>query len=461
MPRRISAAGVALIAAGLLLSTDRLAAQHPPHWRFFTSSDGLRESWVLDVTPGSNGRWWVTHGNVDSLSVFDGYTIRQLPSPGATVTVREGPTGQLWSLLPHPTVLDAYIGVQLLQNDRWTAYPLQDLPAGGGSMRRWHLLPWAHDRVLVLCPDAILEFDRATGAQTTLVRAADTGLRTFSELTPAADGGAWIGGRGAIGRLAPPGKAGRPTLAENRAPPALAAASVVQIHEARPDTVFVSVLSGGGRAALRVDADAWREVTRVPPGTEDRIESWEGLPGEVWTARSGLRSFHLGVGSGTGPPIDIERTSPLSGRLNAVRSAGQGAFWLATSLGLARHAPAAWRSPPELGEAVGHVATLFQTRRASCTPSTSDTCCGTAATCGRSCLCRTVSGPTRASPTTSPSCRTDAFSSARTRGRESGSPSMARPCRPSIHAMDASIGSGIPKDVASNWWLPERQGGPG
>src|SRR5829696_7963394 len=112
---RKSAAGVALIAAGMLLATGQLAAQQPPHWRFFTSSDGLRESWVLDVTPGSNGRWWITHGNVDALSVFDGYTIRQLPSPGATVTVREGPTGQLWSLLPHPTVLDAYVGLQFFE----------------------------------------------------------------------------------------------------------------------------------------------------------------------------------------------------------------------------------------------------------------------------------------------------------------------------------------------------------
>src|SRR5688500_434696 len=106
MPRRRSVAGGALIAAGMLLTAGQLAAQQPPHWRFFTSSDGLRESWVLDVTPGSNGRWWISHGNVDSLTVFDGYTIRQLPSPGATVAVREGPTGQLWSLLPHPTVLD-------------------------------------------------------------------------------------------------------------------------------------------------------------------------------------------------------------------------------------------------------------------------------------------------------------------------------------------------------------------
>jgi signal transduction histidine kinase/ActR/RegA family two-component response regulator len=361
MPSR-SAAGVALIAAGMLLATGRLAAQQPPHWRFFTSSDGLRESWVLDVTSGSNGRWWITHGNVDTLSVFDGYTMRQLPSPGATVAVREGPTGQLWSLLPHPTVLDVYVGLQVLEHGKWTAYPLRGLPATAASMRRWHFMPWAHDRVLVLCPDALIEFDRTTGVQTTRLRAADTGLRAFTELTPAADGGAWIGGHGAIGRLAPPGT-GPLALVENRAPPAWGAASVVRIHEAGADAVFASMQAGGSRAVLRVDPRTWRELAQPAPGSEDRIESWEGLPGEVWTARSAIRSFQLQVGERAGPAVDVERTSALSGRLNAVRSAGQGAFWLATSLGLARHAPAAWRSPPELGKAVGHVATLYESRR--------------------------------------------------------------------------------------------------
>jgi signal transduction histidine kinase/CheY-like chemotaxis protein len=362
MPRLRAAAGGALIAAGMLLTTSRSAAQQPPHWRFFTSSDGLRESWVLDVTPGSNGRWWITHGNVDALTVFDGYTIRQLPSPGATVAVREGPTGQLWSLLPHPTALDVYVGLQLFENGRWIPYPLRGLPEAAGTMRRWHFLPWGHDRVLVLCPDGLVEFNRASGAQTTRLRAADTGLHAFSELTPATGGGAWIGGQGAIGRLAAP-DAGPPTLTENRAPPAWRNAAVVQIHDVGSGTVLAAAQTGGSRVVLRVDAQAWREEHRLPPDTGDRLESWEGLPDEVWTARSSIRSFQLQVGDGAGLALDVERTSPLSGRLNAVRSAGHGAFFLATSLGLARHAPAAWRSPPELGKAAGHVATLFQSRK--------------------------------------------------------------------------------------------------
>jgi signal transduction histidine kinase/ActR/RegA family two-component response regulator len=363
MPWRRSAAGLALIAGWLLIFTAPGAAQQPPHWRFFTSSDGLRESWVLDATPGSGGRWLITHGNVDSISIFDGYTIRHLPSPGATVTVREGPTGQLWSLLPRSTVLDVYDGLQFLENGKWIAYPLKGLPVTAASMRRWHFLPWAHDRVLVLTPDEVLEFDRSTRAQRTLIRAASTGLGVFTEMTPAAAGGAWIGGRGAIGRLAPSSGAGEPTLVERRAPAEWAAAQVIQIHEARPDTLFASVRTETANAVLRIDADSWTQAARLSPGTADRIESWEGLPNEVWTARSATRSFQLEVSQGVKSALEVEAATPLSGRLNAVRTAGQGAFWLATSLGLARHAPAAWRSPDELSATRGHVATLFETRR--------------------------------------------------------------------------------------------------
>ena len=345
MASRRSAAGVAVLAWGLLMSAGGAAAQQPPHWRFFTSSDGLRESWVLDVTPGSNGRWWITHGNVDSLSIFDGYTIRRLPSPGATVAVREGPTGQIWSLLPRPTVLDVYDGVQLYEDGHWTSYPLQGLPTTAGEVRRWHFLPWALDHVLVMTPDALIEFDRASRTQRVLIRAQDTGLRRFSELIPAAAGGAWIGGRGGVGLLAPPPSHDRPTLTEHHVPAAFAGAEIFQLHEAKPGTVFASVLKGATRVVLHFDGQTWREVTRLPAGSEDRIESWRGLDHEVWIARTATRSFQLELARSARPPTEIERTSPLSGRLNAVRSAGQGAFWLATSLGLVRHAPAAGGHP--------------------------------------------------------------------------------------------------------------------
>src|SRR3982751_2296752 len=72
------------------------------HWRFFSSAEGLRESWVEDISPGANGRYWITHGSVDAMSVFDGFTFERLPTPGANLTVREDPDGRPWALHRSP-----------------------------------------------------------------------------------------------------------------------------------------------------------------------------------------------------------------------------------------------------------------------------------------------------------------------------------------------------------------------
>ena len=114
-----------LLGAVLLLgAVAPCRAQDPPHWRVFTSSDGLRESWVEDVTHGPGGRVWVTHGAVDAHTVYDGYAFRQLPSAGAPLKLREGPTHQVWALLPGSVPGPTYRGLQLLDGE-----PLDDVPA--------------------------------------------------------------------------------------------------------------------------------------------------------------------------------------------------------------------------------------------------------------------------------------------------------------------------------------------
>src|SRR5215470_3900070 len=66
-------------------------------WRIFTTLDGMPESWVSDITVGPSGRVFLTHGDVRTFSVYDGYSFQQLPAPGNSLTVREGLSGQLWS----------------------------------------------------------------------------------------------------------------------------------------------------------------------------------------------------------------------------------------------------------------------------------------------------------------------------------------------------------------------------
>ena len=343
-----------LVAVLWLVGGLPCAAQEPPHWRVFTSSDGLRESWVEDVTQGAGGRVWVAHGAVDAHTVYDGYTFRQLPAAGSPLKLREGPSQQLWALLPGSPPGPTYRGLQLFEDGRWTPFPLDALH-DGGTTKRWQFVPWKPDRVLLLTPAAILEFDRASRGVRVVCRAAETGLTSFTDLAPAADGGAWVGGVGGVLHLS----AGRE---EARREIALADAwrgeRVLRIHD------------GGGRlsagvgaqrptVALAFDGGRWRAVGRVSAENE-WVEAWPGRAGTTWLAEISPRGFRLTVDDGPCCRRTLERTKAFSGRLHAVEPLPGGGFWLATSLGLVRHAPAAWQAPPQLAPWSGAVGALLE-----------------------------------------------------------------------------------------------------
>jgi signal transduction histidine kinase/CheY-like chemotaxis protein len=353
-PGRAVLRGLVLVTA-IVTAADASLAQQPGHWRIFTSTDGLRESWVEDVSPTSGGRVWIAHGAVDSLTVYDGYTFRRLPSPGTALKLREGPTGQVWALLPSNVRTGDYSGVQLLDGDKWLPFAIDLLRDSG--IARSQFLPWATDRVLVLTPGAILEFDRARGATAVVRRAADTPLKRFTDLAPAADGGAWIAGTGGLIHVPGPASAGgadRTVLL----PPSWDARSVSRVYEAGR-SLFVSIEQARGWAAAVFDGTAWREVARTSDPTES-IVAWPGRNRDVWTASLTRFGFRLALQSGTCCRRTIERIKAFSGRLNAVEPLADGGFWLATSLGLVRHAPAAWHTPPELVAVEGWIGGLLE-----------------------------------------------------------------------------------------------------
>jgi len=344
-----------VLAAAILTAADASLAQEPGHWRIFTSTDGLRESWVEDVSPTAEGRVWIAHGAVDSLTVYDGYTFRRLPSPGTALKLREGPTGQVWALLPSGVRTGDYSGVQLLADGRWTAFEIDALRDSG--ITRSQFLPWATDRVLVLTPGAILELDRARGIAKPVRLAADTPLERFTDLAPAADGGAWIAGPRGLLHLPNPaakGVADRTVALPDR----WAARAVTRIHDAGR-SLFVSIAQAHGWAAAVFDGTTWREVARSSDPTES-VMAWPGRDQVIWTASLTRFGFRLTLESGACCRRTIERIKAFSGRLNAVEPLPDGGFWLATSLGLVRHAPAAWHTPPELVAVEGWIGGLLE-----------------------------------------------------------------------------------------------------
>jgi signal transduction histidine kinase/CheY-like chemotaxis protein len=329
-------------------------AQEPGHWRVFTSTDGLRESWIEDVTQAPSGRVWIAHGGVDSLTVYDGYTFRRLPSPGSSLKLREGPTGQTWALQPRSQRTGMVGGLQLLEGQKWTPLPLR-LQTGGGIAPD-QFLPWAADRVLLLTSRELFEFDRTRGDARPIRTTADTGLARFTALARAADGGAWIAGPAGVVHLASPSAGGTDRIVA--IPARWKARTVSHLHDAG-NTLFASLELERGWAAVAFDGTTWRELARTTDATESVI-AWPGRGQDIWTAYVTRFGFRLVRQAGACCRQTIERSRAFSGRFNGVEPLGDGGFWLATSLGLVRHAPAAWHSPPELASLDGWIGGMLE-----------------------------------------------------------------------------------------------------
>ena len=169
-PRRPFSASTILVLLAAVALVRPAAGQEPDHanWRFLTSADGLAESWTFDATRGPSGRLFISHGEVGQISVFDGYRMTHLPSPGPYLTVREGDDGMLWSMLRRGGVGNfVYTGVQRLEGRRWVPYPLAESLGPGEtsiSSSSRAFLPVERDRVLIVGAGRLLDCRIRQGA---------------------------------------------------------------------------------------------------------------------------------------------------------------------------------------------------------------------------------------------------------------------------------------------------------
>jgi signal transduction histidine kinase/CheY-like chemotaxis protein/ligand-binding sensor domain-containing protein len=348
------------LSAGLLLASRPASAQSEldlSHWRFYASIDGLRESWVEDITAGRDGRHWITHGSVDAMTLFDGYTFRQLPTPGPNLTVREGPDGQVWALhRATETLLD---GVQIFEQEKWTQVPVNGID--GLGLQRHRFVPWARDRVLLIALDRLAEFDRSAASLRLLMFASETPLTEFRALAPRLDGSVWVGGTGGIALVTPGPPRGDFGWRDRPLPPAFRRHSVRAIVEAGASGVFVTVRGPDDRVAiLRLRDGAWSVVVE-PEHAPIAPLAWEAA-GETWVSRISGRTFVIERLAESGrAPTPVLRSRALSGEFHAVIVDPDGAFWIATSLGLARHSPPVWRPPVGIASFERHISTLIET----------------------------------------------------------------------------------------------------
>ena len=331
----------------LVLATPALAQW--TNWRFWRSSDGFTESFTRSVAAGADGRVVVRHGFVSSMSVLDGYAVHQVPEIlggpiedwGMKSRAYTAPNGEIWAV-DRGELRHFHGGAWAVEASRDREHPM--LAAA----------PRTDDEILVLFTDRLASYSVARRQWSILELVNDTCLGQFRQLVPGFFSDLWITGDGGVGHLEL-SAAGTPrwTQTDIRR---LGLANARNPLPAPSHDVYVSALvSAGHWALLRWGPSGLQQVYT---GAQDNLRGWQGPDGDLWVL-DGASLLRM-VGDRLQP---AHKPGTASGTVFDVFPMRDGSFWLATSDGVARFAPAVWRAPTAIADVDVPVSSLTEDSR--------------------------------------------------------------------------------------------------
>jgi diguanylate cyclase (GGDEF)-like protein len=345
---RMTAGMLLPILSGFSASAAPVYAPENVGWRFWTASEGLTEAYTTSVSSLPGGRIAVRHGDVTSLDILDGFSVKAIPDRHWLGRVYEDSEGTLytyndrgiatfqngsWTTSAIPE-LDAVSALKKFAFRNWFTYPTRRLPVAADSAG---VVPVGAGRALILAPGRILEWKR--GAGTRVIRRVDqTSLGEFLNLQQAGSGSAWLMGRAGFARI---------TLTNSER-------SLYEWTEVHPDvpglssftqpvaqgdgTIFVTAQNGGGvHVALIVDGNR-SSVVATASGLGGML--WPGAEGRIWKTDGKTLGYVEG-----GRDYQLPASPELAGQIMDILPERNGGFWMATSQKLAHYTPPLWREP--------------------------------------------------------------------------------------------------------------------
>ncbi|MEP6715621.1 MAG: diguanylate cyclase [Terriglobia bacterium] len=358
---------IAAIAALLLIfEYGLLAGSLISPWRIWTSADGMPESYCTSLSQDAAGNLIIRHGDVTRISILNGYQVSTVSDSHSFGRVFGDSTGKLWTFGAE--------GIRIYDGSRWKSFPVREIPefaqrhpfpvnwifytAAWGQLQksRMDMIPLraggavsgAFVSAILMFPDRLVEWSLATHSTTVIRTARQTRLTSFRDLQPASDGGLWVGGERGLGHL----KKTPSGFEWSDLPGPQGLTDVLSPMEGRKGDVILSALrANGNRALIKVSDEKWSEIPTSDiahgnfagkaPGDLPTLKGWRGPDDEQWMEHEST------VYTKDNPDIlrDMERGDGPAGSIIDVLSQKDGAFWVATSQGLARYSPALWRTP--------------------------------------------------------------------------------------------------------------------
>lgn len=338
------------------------SAQPRETWRYFTSSDGLAESYAGAISAGVSGEIRITHGQMPQMSLFDGFTVRHIPSPGIDARVEEG-GGRLWAMDLEPG--RQAMGLKRFDKDKWASFPIQDFGEAdplsmiqASGARRFY--PVSADRVLYISNQGLSEFD-AAARRSRAVSLTGCSIGSMRSIVPAGNGALWIAADHGIARISMGPGADGPLRCEKWAREAEGGLHGFSNLFDGGEFVYASALDATGRAVLIRAGDLKTSVIARTGKDEQRIAGWPGIHGGAWVFRQGGGAHRLAYLWPDGVEEPVQESKVLSGRILDIAVQTRGIFWLAGVLGVARYAPPVWQAPGPYILSRAHVNAMQET----------------------------------------------------------------------------------------------------
>jgi len=334
------------LGALLLAAAETSLGQKAPNWRAYKAANGLPSPVCNSVTVSPRGKVLVTHPGISGVTELDGYAVNLIPAANPLRNrVYGSPAGQLWTVAPE--------GLFDFKSGAWSFHEVPEIAAASkrGAFQPPDpvpLYPVRQGLVLFLLPDRLAELDCADRAhtRTTVLRLAQqTQLGKFTGLCPArgegGEGGLWVAGARGLAKVPGPLrnlKAADPWQ-EYPFDARLQIEDLRELHEDKDGnlTGLAESTQTHQRLIVHFDGQQWT----ADAATAEKIRfAWRGPDGTCWAANpTTLFQYQPG---GT----EMTEDEAITVRAyNDLATEPGGAFWLATSDGLFRYAPLAWRSP--------------------------------------------------------------------------------------------------------------------
>ena len=326
----------------LALTTLQLQASSPAEWRFWDSGDGLAERFVVTIGRDPAGTLWLTHGDVSSLSRFDGRSASHIFTPfsnnGRRFDTLDGKNG--WAAEDD--------GLRHLQDAKWQIFPALKLSALSSAGRRpsdSRVLDLGESSALLLFSDRLARFSSKSGRLDELhLPHGDSQIGALTTFARDPAGSVWVIGTKGVAHFLYTGLANA-ALSWQEYPFGNLAVENPQYPVLCPNgEVFLTAFrkQSRDRVILHMQVGKW-EILAAGPHPEHASFAWRDGSGDLWLASDFL--YRKSVANPEDGWVEVDsQNEVLSGKINDVLVNSDGTFFLATSFGLAMHINVAWKT---------------------------------------------------------------------------------------------------------------------